>query len=269
VRVDPGVLDRIYLPHFKRVVDEGVAAVMSAYNSVNGQWCGQNHTLLTSILKERWGFDGFVVSDWVFGIRDGIEALNAGLDLEMPSRMFLDERVARALKQGRVPQSRVDDAALRLIRQQLRFASVGDGEYGPEVIACPEHKALAREAAVRGIVLLRNEVVGTGGARNGPSTDQVGSGTGRPVLPLDPREVRRVAVIGRLADVPNTGDHGSSKVTAPYVVTPLQGLRAALGPLGVEVRHDQGTPPEHAAALAACADAAVVVAGYDYRDEGE
>ena len=76
-------------------------------------------------------------------------------------------------------------------------------------------------------------------------------------------------MIGRLADVPNTGDHGSSNVTAPYVVTPLEGLRAALRPLGVEVLHDDGSHPGRAAALAAAADAAIVVAGYDWRDEGE
>ena len=252
VRVRPEVLGRIYLPHFKRVVDEGVAAVMSAYNSLNGEWCGQNHWLLTSILKERWGFDGFVVSDWVFGIRDGVKAVNAGLDLEMPSRLFIDDRVAKAVARGLVPRSRVDDAALRLVRQQLRFAAVGDGEYGPDIIACDEHRALAREAATKGIVLLRNKTV-----------------QGRPVLPLNCRELHRVSVIGRLAAVPDTGDRGSSNVTAPYVVTPLEGLRAALEPLGVEVLHDDGSQPERASALAAGSDCAIVVAGYDYRDEGE
>ncbi len=252
VRVRPEVLDSVYLPHFKRVVDEGVASVMSAYNSVNGEWCGQNYRLLTSILKERWGFGGFVVSDWVFGIRDGVAAVNAGLDLEMPARLFIDDRVAKAVERGLVPRARVDDAALRLIRQQFRFAAIGDGEYDAGVVGCDEHRALAREAATKGIVLLRNEAV-----------------QGRPVLPLDGGQLRRVAVIGRLGDAPNTGDHGSSSVTAPYVVTPLGGLRAALDPVGVQVFHDDGSQPERAAALAAGADAAIVVVGYDWRDEGE
>ncbi|MCE5254365.1 MAG: glycoside hydrolase family 3 C-terminal domain-containing protein [Actinomycetia bacterium] len=260
VRVSPEVLDRIYLPHFKRVVEEGVACVMSAYNSLNGEWCGQNRSLLTSTLKERWGFTGFVVSDWVFGIRDGVAAINAGLDLEMPCRLFVDERVRRAVELGVVPQARIDDAALRLIRAQLRFAAIEDGhdeDYGPAVIACCAHRALAREAATKGIVLLRNEAV------------TVTDGSRRPALPLEPREVNSVAVIGRLAAVPNTGDHGSSNVTAPYVVTPLEGLRAALQPLGIEVVHDDGSRPQRAAALAAGVDAAIVIAGYDYRDEGE
>jgi beta-glucosidase len=280
VRVRPEVRDRVYLPHFKRVVDEGVAAVMSAYNSVNGEWCGQNRYLLTTVLKERWGFEGFVVSDWLFGIRDGVAALNAGLDLEMPARIFIDDRVAKAVAQGLIPQDRIDDAALRLIRRQLQFAAVGDGRYGPEVIACPEHRALAREAAVKSIVLLRNEparaatgaaaaAIAAAGAAAEAAARAAAAGEASPVLPLDPGRLRRLAVIGRLADVPNTGDRGSSKVTAPYVVTPATGLRAALEPRGAEVVHDDGSSPERAAALAATVDAAVVVAGYDYRDEGE
>ena len=252
VRVSDAALEHTYLPHFKRVVNEGVAAVMSAYNSVNGDWCGQNHRLLTSILKKEWGFQGFVVSDWVFGIRDGVAAVNAGLDLEMPSRIFIGDRVGEALKRGLVSQARVDDAALRLIRQQLAFADAGLKEEGEEVIACKDHRALAREAAQKSIVLLRNEMV-----------------NGRPVLPLDLGRVRSIAVIGRLADTPNTGDRGSSNVTAPYVVTPLHGLREALESTGVEVLYEDGSQPERAAAAAARSDVALVVAGYDYRDEGE
>ncbi len=131
-------------------------------------------------------------------------------------------------------------------------------------------------------MLLRNEALqdhggaGSGGPGGSPGRARSGAGDEdraghppRPVLPLDPQRLRRVAVIGRLADAPNTGDHGSSKVTSPYVVTPLAGLRGALQPLGVEVVHDDGSVPERAAAVAATADATIVIAGYDYRDEGE
>jgi len=62
-------LHEVYLPHFKRVVDEGVASIMSAYNSLNGEWAGQNRDLLTGILRDQWGFQGFVQSDWMFGMR--------------------------------------------------------------------------------------------------------------------------------------------------------------------------------------------------------
>ncbi len=127
VRVDPEVLDTVYLPHFERVVREGVASVMSAYNSVNGEWCSENRYLLTTVLKERWGFDGFVMSDFVFALHDGPKAVNAGLDLEMPSPLFLGKRLARAVEHGLVPWERIDDAVLRLIRQQLRFRAAGGG----------------------------------------------------------------------------------------------------------------------------------------------
>jgi len=87
VRISPRALHEIYLSHFKRVVDEGVAAVMSAYNSVNGEWCGQNKILLTDILKKQWGFDGYVLTDFIFGMRDARKAALAGQDLEMPFQM--------------------------------------------------------------------------------------------------------------------------------------------------------------------------------------
>ena len=87
VHAEPRVLHEVYLRHFKQCIDAGAGCVMSAYNSVNGHWCGQSRTLLAEILKQDWGFDGFVVTDWIFGIRDAEEAANAGLDIEMPFRM--------------------------------------------------------------------------------------------------------------------------------------------------------------------------------------
>lgn len=181
-------------------------------------------------------------------------------------------------------ERRLQTAALRLVRQQLRFADIGDGDYGPEVIAGEKHRALAREVAARGIVLLRNEPIdgrpvlpfraGAGDLGAGDLTagnlgavavaGESGARSDAAAPPL-----RRLAVIGRLAGVPNTGDHGSSNVTPPYVVTPLAGLRAALEPLGVEVLYDDGALRDRATALAATTDAAIVVAGYDFRDEGE
>ena len=189
VRVAPETLERVYLPQFKRLVDERVAGVMSAYNSLNGEWCGQNRELLTSILKERWGFDGFVVSDWLFGIRDGVKAINAGLDLEMPARIFVDDRVAKAVETGLVPQARIDDAALRLIRQQLRFAPAAEGAYGPEIIGCVEHRRLAREAAAKSVVLIRNETVSR---KTRSALGTIGPAPGRGDRPLGRRpEYRR------------------------------------------------------------------------------
>ena len=270
VRVSEETLDDVYLPAFERVVREGVSSVMTAYNSVNGYWCSQNRRLLTDILKERWGFDGFVVSDWIFGVHDGPAAVSSGLDLEMPSALFLGKRLSRAVKRGNVPMERINDAVLRLIRQQLRLETIGGDRYDKEVVACDEHLALAREVATRAIVLLRNEPP----ARSPASAADTAAATAsnappQPVLPLDATQLKRLAVIGRLAAEPNLGDKGSSRMRPSYAVTPLEGLRAALEYQGVEVIYDDGCDSARAAAVAADADAAVVVVGYDHDDEGE
>ncbi len=122
IEVDEVALHEVYLPHFKRIVDEGVAVVMSAYNSVNGEFCGDNEPLLTGVLREEWSFEGFVISDWIFGIRDAAKSVVAGLDVEMPYRMVRVKGIRDALDtRGRHvgadrPQHRagaVDLAALR------------------------------------------------------------------------------------------------------------------------------------------------------------
>jgi len=246
VSIDPRSLHEVYLPHFKRVVQEGVASVMSAYNSVNGEWAGQNHALLTGILKEQWGFEGFVMTDFIWGMRDARTAAQAGQDVEMPFRNHFDRHLRALVEAGEVPESRVDDAALRVLRQLVRFGQGRDpAAYGPATVASAEHRALAREAARKGIVLLKNE---------------------RGALPL--AGVERIAVIGRLAAVPNTGDGGSSNTRPPFVITPLEGLRAVLRD-DAAIEHDDGSEPERAAELARGADAAVVVVGYTHDDEGE
>src|SRR5262249_6896620 len=97
VTIAPRPLHELYLPHFKQVVHAGVAAVMSAYNSVNGEWCGENRALLTDVLKRRWGFAGFVLTDFVMGIRDARAAILAGQDLEMPLQMHFAQELARLI----------------------------------------------------------------------------------------------------------------------------------------------------------------------------
>lgn len=248
VTAAPRVLHEVYLPHFLRCVDEDAACVMSAYNSVNGAWCGHNRALLTDILRDRWGFDGFVITDWLYGIRDAEAAANAGVDVEMPFRMHYAHHLRDLVEAGAVTEVQIDDAARRLVRTMLRFAAsttVPDGD----VIASDTHRALARRVAEAAIVILRNESV-----------------AGAPLLPLDGDALQRVAVIGRLADMVNTGDAGSSDVRPPDVVTALAGLRDALDGA---VTFDDGSDPNRAATVAADADIVVVVVGYTSADEGE
>ena len=147
VRVDLRALHEVFLPHFKRVVKEGIAAVMSAYNSLNGEWCGQNKALLTEILKEQWGFDGFVLTDFVFGMRDAQNAVLAGQDLEMPFHMHFKKKLKRLVKQKKVPISRINDAALRILRKQIWFARQGSSKR--KKMKSPDFLILKRMVPVR------------------------------------------------------------------------------------------------------------------------
>jgi beta-glucosidase len=251
ITVDEVALHEVYLPHFKRIVEEGVAAVMSAYNSVNGDWCGDNRALLTDILRDEWGFDGFVISDWILGLRDAGRSLHAGLDVEMPYRMIRADHLGDALDRGEVTWAEVDRAVERVVATRLRFEGILSKPVPPRsVLANADHRALAREAAAKSVVLLRNQPVGD-----------------RPLLPLHLPDGATVALIGRLATEVNLGDGGSSDVWAPEVVTAADGLRAALP--GATLVEDDGTDAETAATLAAGADLAVVVVGYTRLDEGE
>jgi len=249
ISVDEAALHEVYLPQFKRIVDQGVAVVMSAYNSVNGDWCGQNGHLLTDVLRTEWGFSGFVISDWILGLRDAGRSLRAGLDVEMPYRMIRAGHLRADLDAGDASWAEVDRAVERVIATRLRFADViADPVPGRDVLASPGHRSLAREAAAKSVVLLRNEPV-----------------EGAPLLPLDVPAGGTVALIGTLATAVNLGDGGSSDVWAPEVVTVADGLHSAL--LGVAVRVDDGVDPQVSAALASSADVAMVVVGYTRLDE--
>lgn len=248
VRVSERTLREVYFPAFRAVVQRGGAAsVMSAYNKVRGEHCGHDRWLLTDVLRDEWGFRGFVSCDWVHGIRDGAAALRAGMDMEMPARRCFGRRLRKAVDRGEVSKELVRESARRVLRTRLRFATAPDvEEYRREVIASPEHVALAREAAEASAVLVRND------------------GT----LPLG-SEVKRVALVGRLASVRMTGDRGSSDVRSPWVRTPRDGLREAAKERGVEIREPREPTVDAAVAVAVEADVAVVVVGLSHRDEGE
>lgn len=249
VSADDRALHEVYLPHFKRVIDEGVACVMSAYNSVNGDWCGQNRQLLTEILRDEWGFEGFVISDWIFGLRDAVKSVQAGLDIEMPFRQQRMQHLPAALADGRLTEDEVDRSVERTVVTLLRFDDVL-ARPAPDASVCASdaHRALAYEAAAKSIVLLKND-----GAP--------------PLLPLDQAKLKRVAVLGRLADRVNLGDRGSSNVIPPSAVTPLAGVRDALREASVVAA--DGSDLDEARRLAREADVAIVVVGCTFEDEGE
>lgn len=250
VSVDDHALHEVYLPHFKAVVDAGADSVMSAYNRVRGEYMDVNRALLTDVLRDEWGFTGFVTSDWVFGTHDAVVSLQAGMDVEMPLRMLRARTLPAALRSGELDRATVLESAHRILRTSILHAATREQpEPDVAVIASAAHRALALQAAAESIVLLKNDAVAE-----------------VPLLPLAP-STRRLAVIGRLADQANLGDHGSSRVRPPSTVSPLQGLREAFPE--AQITTATGKDESAAAALAAEAETAVVVVGLDQHDEGE
>jgi len=248
VTLDERTLREVYLPHFRKVVEHGVASIMSAYNKVRGEYAGQNRYLLTKVLREDWGFRGFVTSDWMQGLYDGLAGVRAGLDVEMPAAVHYGDELRRLVEEGRVPESEIDASLLRNVRTRLRYVTREDPIPYPEtLVASEEHRALAREVAEKGAVLLRNE---------------------GELLPLDLGSTARIAMVGRLIEEDNTGDRGSSKVAPPYVVTPLEGLLRYVGERAL-VSHADGSDLGEVSRVAADADVVVAVVGVRHDEDGE
>ena len=210
VKIDERSLHEIYLPHFRMCVDAGAGAVMSAYNRMNGHYCGENRQILTEILRDQWGFKGFVVSDWVLGVRNGFKGFRAGLDMEMPAKLrFI--ALPFGIRKGIITKERVDRAAHNIFDTVMEFEKKKKNTYPSMDVLKKNHAPLALEAARRGIVLLRNEVI-----------------NGAPLLPLKADAAKKYALIGELAREINIGDYGSSRVRPLKVKTILEGIQNGL-----------------------------------------
>lgn len=241
-KADDDTLRDVYLPHFKKCVDAGALSVMAAYNKCNGTYCCDSKELLTDILRDEWGFDGFAISDFFFGIHDAALALNAGLDIEMPYT-YKYASLPLLLKTGKISMETVDLSVQRILRALI----VNEPNTKPQpasVVLCTAHRKLALEAAEKGITLLKNE---------------------NNCLPI--AEGSSIAVIGRYADKVNVGDHGSSNVYSPYTVTPYNGIRRRFGAENVKLYN--GCDIDKAYDLASSSEYAVVCVGSDYLQEGE
>lgn len=209
VRVDERTLHELYFPAFKAAVQEGGAwSVMAAYNKVNGEYASENDYLLNEVLKKRWGFRGLVMSDWG-AVKSTVPTLRNGLDLEMPTGVFLNpSEVGKALASGAVTQSQIDDKVRRTLRAMASLGLLERGVPAGGALDTPAHRRLARDAARSSIVLLKNE---------------------RALLPLDANKLRTVAVIGPNAAVARLGGGGSAAVVPPYSVSPLEGIKRRVG----------------------------------------
>ena len=250
VSVDERTLREVYLPHFKKVIQEGKpASIMSAYNKVRGKYSGSNEELLKKILKNEWGFNGFISTDWMYGIYDGIEAINAGLNVEMPWQdEYSYSTIINGLEEGEINESDINEIVLSTLKTRLKYAYSFDSiNYSHDLILNESHIDLAREVAEESMVLVKNQNI----------------------LPFDIGENLKIGVIGRLADTENTGDLGSSNSNPPYVITPFQGIKNYHLNYNNEVYLDKANDLKKSIELAKELDQVILIVGYDYSDEGE
>ena len=257
-RIDERTLREVYLAPFEALVAAGAWTIMAAYNGIHIDGVAATATshapLLTELLKGEWAFDGVVVSDWL-ATQHTVESAVAGLDLVMPGpRGPWGDKLVAAVRDGRVPESLIDDKVARILRLAGRVGALSGAvgtvdAYPTRDTAEPDSPATVaflREAAARATVVLRNEKL----------------------LPLNPAAVGTIALIGHNAMEPFTQGGGSAFVTAPHISTPFQGLREAFPDARILLERG-GATTSSAPALSTAAvrtpngDAGVLVAELD------
>ncbi|MBY9006090.1 MAG: glycoside hydrolase family 3 C-terminal domain-containing protein [Candidatus Lokiarchaeota archaeon] len=202
-------LEEIYFPAFKTCVEEGNAwSVMGSYNKINGTYGCENKFLIKNILMNKWGFNGFVISDWdaTQYINNSEDCINAGLSLEMPIEVkFTIQSLKKAYQEGKFTIETLNENLRRLLRVMF-LVGIFDNRKGKleNKLNISEHQNLSRKIAEEGIVLLKNE-------------DNF--------LPLDIKKIKKLAILGPNADKELALGGGSSEVHPPYEITPLQGFK--------------------------------------------
>lgn len=248
VEVDENVLRELYLLPFEMLVKDGdIAAMMSAYNRVRGVYATENRYTLNTVLRDDWGFEGYVQSDF-WSCRSAAGSLNAGMDHEMPDAKWLnEENVTSALNDTSLEIETVNRALVRRFTQMFRFGQF-ERPYAPGEIDARGHGARSREIGARMAVLLKND---------------------QQVLPLDPAVEQSVLIVGqsKFAEFACQGGGGSSKVDPLYTIDPLPGMQQVLEELGSPARADLAVVANDLSDLDAAIDAArkadvvVVMAG--------
>lgn len=257
-------LREVYLPPFKAAIDAGAQSVMAAFNEVGGVPMHANGGLIENVLRKEWGFDGVLVSDYT-GVAElmahgiaanrteaGVQSLRAGVDVDMVSRIYEKEMPA-AVRAKKLPLAYVDESVRRVLRAKYRLGLFQDPyrycdtTREKERTLTPEHRAAAREMARKSLVLLDNK---------------------HDTLPLS-KQIRTLAVIGPLADLPAAMlGNWAGDGRAEDVITPLAGLRAAVGPQtkvlfakGASIDDDDTSGFDKALSIAREADAVVMFLG--------
>lgn len=206
VRVSERALNEIHWPAFRAAIRAGTLSIMSSYNRLNGHYASENEEQLRKTLKQKWGYKGFVISDWT-STHSTAKSANAGLDMEMPyGEYWGDGKLRAALRRGEVSGYEIDDKVRRILRAQFvsgQFDRKDSERPDISIVSNPKHRELAREIARQSLVLLKND---------------------KNVLPLTTAHPK-LAVIGPNAAIGRNQGGGSSHVQAPYSTSPLEGLK--------------------------------------------
>ncbi len=206
--VDDRTLRELYLKPFEAAVVEGGAwGIMTAYNKVNGTWCGENGYLNNDILRGDWGFKGMTISDWG-GTHSTMGAALGGLDVQMTGDSYLGPALIDSVKAGKVPESVVDDKVREILRVRFTVESVPDDVANKILASQPEEQQIAYEIATKSVVLLKND---------------------NNILPIDLNKVKNIAVIGQNAVLSTAAGGMGAGVKVPYEITPLKGLQNRVG----------------------------------------
>lgn len=211
VKVDERALREIYLPAFRAATQEAnVWSLMTSYNCINGPHATANKYLVTDILKNEWGWDGLVMSDWG-AVHETAGVLNAGNDLEMPgNEYFTREKLHDALNKGEIKISTVDESVKRVLRCIARMGLLNGTKKNRDhsILNCDANRQIAQQVASEGIVLLKND---------------------SSVLPIDKNKVKSIAVIGPYAQILQSSVWGSGQIDPVSPISPLDGIRKQTG----------------------------------------
>ncbi len=250
--LDERTLHEVYLPAFEAAVKKGkTRSIMCAYNGINGTYCAENKMLLTDILREKWGYDGFVVTDWG-AVKDRVKGIAAGLDLEMPGGLGVqDKDIVKAVREGRLQEAKLDETVERIL---VFLRDYLDARKPETVVDRKEMSKKSGAFAAQCAVLLKNQGV----------------------LPID--RTKKIAFIGEFADRPRYQGAGSSHINVPHPVSALEA--AGSSDIRLDITYAQGYDVhreerndallEEALEAARAADVAVVFAGLPdaYETEG-
>ena len=207
VQISDRAMHEIYLRPFEMAVCEADAwGLMAAYNKVNGRWCSENEHLLTTVLRRQWGFPGMVISDWG-GVHSTVDAVMAGMNVEMPGSRYMGQALLDSVKAGAVSEAVIDQRVREILRVRLTVKPIDKAVANSQPVGNAEEMATALEVARRSIVLLKNEGL----------------------LPIDLKRTKRIAVIGENAVTRMSLGGVGAGVKTRREITPLEGLQTILG----------------------------------------